>query len=182
MGFLALYGTLIFAAVLLADQANPALGTLSFELKFVSALVSVLGASAAVWYRLSELSQSTELGEVDESAALATRIEALLQADGLYRHRDLKVADLANRLGVPDYKVTKAITGALGQPNFNRLVNGYRIAYAKTVLENPERRLHSVLSIALESGFSSIGPFNKAFKEQVGQSPGRYRERVLAAL
>ena len=37
-----------------------------------------------------------------------------------------------------------------------------------------------VLSIALESGFQSIGPFNRAFKAATGLTPTEFRREQLA--
>ena len=39
----------------------------------------------------------------------------------------------------------------------------------------------SVISIALDSGFRNVSYFNRAFKEQFGLPPGRYREQVRQA-
>ena len=36
----------------------------------------------------------------------------------------------------------------------------------------------SVLSVALDSGFRNVSYFNRAFKEQFGLSPGKYREQI----
>jgi AraC-like DNA-binding protein len=33
-----------------------------------------------------------------------------------------------------------------------------------------------VLSIALEVGYGSIGPFNRAFKARMGMTPSRFRK------
>ena len=85
----------------------------------------------------------------------------------------LKVLDLSSALGEPEFKVSQCITGVMGYQNFNRLVNAYRIEQAKTALrENRERQ---ILTIALDCGFNSIGPFNRAFKEEAGMTPRQYR-------
>ena len=38
----------------------------------------------------------------------------------------------------------------------------------------------SVLSVGMASGFNSQSSFYVAFKEQVGEVPGAYRQRMLA--
>ncbi len=42
-------------------------------------------------------------------------------------------------------------------------------------LHAPDSADLSILEIALDSGFASIGPFNRAFKEMTGQTPRAFR-------
>jgi len=48
------------------------------------------------------------------------------------------------------------------------------------VLADPARRDRPVLTVALEAGFQSIGPFNRAFKAATGLTPTEYRREKLA--
>lgn len=106
---------------------------------------------------------------------LAERIRAGLEKDQFFATPQLKISDLSAAIGEPDYKVTQCITGAMGYPNFNRLVNAYRIENAKTALRNERNNDRQILAIALECGFNSIGPFNRAFKQEVGMTPREFR-------
>jgi len=38
-----------------------------------------------------------------------------------------------------------------------------------------------VLTIALDLGYGSLGPFNRAFKEMTGMTPTAYREKTIPA-
>lgn len=108
-----------------------------------------------------------------ETRQLAARLDAMVQAEALYLNGDLKVADLARKLQVPDYKITRAITGALGAANFNQYINRFRIKFAQDLItEDPAR---SILIVAFDSGFASLGPFNRAFKMMTGQTPRAWR-------
>ena len=40
-----------------------------------------------------------------------------------------------------------------------------------SIAEREKRAFH----IALDSGFASLGPFNRAFKDMTGQTPRQYR-------
>jgi AraC-like DNA-binding protein len=51
---------------------------------------------------------------------------------------------------------------------------------ACAVLADPARADVPVLTIAHESGFASLGPFNRAFRDITGQSPSEYRAAALA--
>ena len=111
---------------------------------------------------------------------LAQTLQRLMVAERAYRTEDLTVASLAARLAVPEYRLRRLINQRLGHRNFNAYVNGFRLDEARTVLADPAQRELPVLSIALEAGFQSIGPFNRAFKGATGLTPTEYRREKLA--
>lgn len=114
-----------------------------------------------------------------EENRLAAAILRLLEVDAVHLDAELKVADLARRLDSPEHRVSRAITHGLGERNFNRLVNRYRIRHACRLLDQSASM--SVLDISLASGFASLGPFNRAFREATGMTPSAYRRRREAA-
>ena len=112
--------------------------------------------------------------------ALAEALQRLMNEERAYRAEDLSIAGLAARLGTPEYRLRRLINQRLGHRNFNAFVNGFRLEEARTALADPARRSLPVLSIALEAGFQSIGPFNRAFKAATGLTPTEYRREKLA--
>jgi AraC-like DNA-binding protein len=108
-----------------------------------------------------------------EDLALAAAIRRVLEQQALYREPELKVADLAAAVGSVEHKVSRAITQGLGERNFNQLVNRYRIEYACRQLASHEGK--TVLEISLDSGFGSLGPFNRAFNAATGLTPTAWR-------
>lgn len=176
------YGALVLVSVILLGQNG--LGVFSTALvQQISAMLALTGATAAVAYRLREplhvesLVRKPRASAVPD-AALAAKIMRLIEIEHIYTRADLKVADLAHLTGEPDYKVTQCITGALGFANFNRLINHHRIARAKEMLADTTLRERPILVVALECGFGSVGPFNRAFKDAVGATPRAFRERA----
>ncbi|MFM2399553.1 MAG: hypothetical protein RL341_1710 [Pseudomonadota bacterium] len=111
--------------------------------------------------------------------ALLTRLSTLMTEGRAYRLENLTVASLASKLGVAEYRLRRAINGRLGHRNFNAYINGLRLEEAKQALADPARRDLPVLTIALESGFQSIGPFNRAFKAATGRTPTEFRQEQL---
>ncbi|MFU1682378.1 helix-turn-helix domain-containing protein [Phaeobacter piscinae] len=67
----------------------------------------------------------------------------------------------------------------LGFRNFPSFVNSYRIEQAKHILTDPMRSDYPIQSVAYDVGFSSIGPFNRAFRSLQGMSPTEFRKRSL---
>ena len=110
-----------------------------------------------------------------EDADFAARIDRLVRAEALYLSAEIKVADLAARLQEPEYKVSRAIALALGSANFSQYINRFRIEHASRLLADPAQARTPILNIALDSGFASPGPFNRAFKAAHGVTPREYR-------
>ncbi|WP_326543940.1 AraC family transcriptional regulator [Pseudorhodoferax sp.] len=108
---------------------------------------------------------------------LAAALQHCMQERRAYREEGLTLAALATRLAVPEYRLRRLINGQLGQRNFNAYVNGLRLAEAQQRLIDPAEHAVPMLSIALDVGFGSIGPFNRAFKARTGLTPTEYRRR-----
>ena len=102
-------------------------------------------------------------------------LERAMTVDRVYRQDGLTIAQLAERLGMPEYRLRRLINQALGYRNFNSFLNFYRIADAKAALADPAQAEVPVLTIALDAGFSSLGPFNRAFKADTGMTPSEFR-------
>jgi AraC-like DNA-binding protein len=109
-------------------------------------------------------------------ARLLTRLQRLMEAERVYRLEGLTIGSLAARAGAPEYAVRRLINGRLGYRNFNAWVNEWRLADAKAALLDPAQREVPISTIALDAGFSSLGPFNRAFKATEGVTPSDFRE------
>jgi AraC-like DNA-binding protein len=108
-------------------------------------------------------------------AALIAALERLMGTERAYRQDGLTIGALAGQLGVPEYKLRRTINQGLGYRNFNAFLNRYRIAEVKAALADPARAPVPVLTLALDAGFQSIGPFNRAFKAETGLTPTEFR-------
>jgi AraC-like DNA-binding protein len=111
---------------------------------------------------------------------LASELDAHMRERKAYRAEGLTIAGLARDLGVPEYRLRRVINGQLGHRNFNAYVNGFRLDEACAALADPARASIPVLTIALEAGFQSIGPFNRAFKAATGDTPTAFRRKDRA--
>ena len=58
-------------------------------------------------------------------------------------------------------------------------LNQYRINDACETLSDPTQVKKTILEIAYELGYQSIGPFNKAFKDLKGLTPTAYRKNQI---
>jgi AraC-like DNA-binding protein len=107
--------------------------------------------------------------------ALLDALRRLMEEDKIYREEGFSIAVLAARLGTPEYRLRHLINQRLGHRNFSSFVNSYRLAEAKAALADPSQKEVPILTIALDTGFQSIGPFNRAFKAETGMTPSEFR-------
>ena len=116
--------------------------------------------------------------EADDTLLLA-RLDVEMRRERLYRQDGLTITAVAARLGVPEYRLRRAINQGLGARNFNAYLNGFRLGEAREALADPAQRDVPVLTIALDAGFGSVAPFNRAFRESAGCTPSEFRTRAL---
>jgi AraC-like DNA-binding protein len=121
--------------------------------------------------------------EVERSAvapALLRRLDNLMTVERVYRQEGLSIGRLAAMLDLPEHRLREVINEGLGHRNFNAFLNSYRIDDARTALSDESQRDVPVLTIAMDAGFQSIGPFNRAFKAATGMTPTEFRRDALA--
>lgn len=110
---------------------------------------------------------------------LLTKLKASMKED-IWREEGLTIRKLAETIDAPEHRLRKVINQGLGYRNFAAFVNEHRIGAACEVLADPIKADVPVLTIAYEVGYASLGPFNRAFKEIVGESPTEYRKRSFS--
>ncbi len=116
--------------------------------------------------------------EAADAAADRKLVDALLRSmadERIYRHDNITIGTLAARLKTPEYKLRRLINQQLGYRNFNVFLNNHRIEEAKAALADPSQAEVPVITIAMDAGFQSLGPFNRAFKATTGVTPTQYR-------
>jgi AraC-like DNA-binding protein len=106
---------------------------------------------------------------------LIDALTRLMAADRAYRDEKMTIGTLALRLAVPEYRLRRLINQRLGYRNFNVFLNDHRIAEVKAALSDPTQAEVPVITMAMDAGFQSLGPFNRAFKATTGVTPSEYR-------
>jgi AraC-like DNA-binding protein len=120
----------------------------------------------------------------DSRAADQKLVDALMRLmadERIYRHENVTIGTLATRLGIPEYRLRRLINQRLGYRNFNVFLNNHRIEEAKAALADPTQAEVPVITIAMDAGFQSLGPFNRAFKATTGVTPSEYRRLKATA-
>ena len=112
-------------------------------------------------------------------AGLRGRLIMVMESDKAYAEPSLTIRTLAERLQTPEHRLRALINQGLGHRNFSAFINAYRIAAAKAALADPEEARTPVLTIAMDTGFGSLAPFNRAFKAAEGVTPTEFRRAAL---
>lgn len=112
---------------------------------------------------------------------LAQRLRTVMADERAYRAEGFTIAALAARLGEPEYRVRRAINGEMGFRNFTAFLNGFRLDEVRAALADPAQREVPILTIAIDAGFGSLGPFNRAFRDAEGMTPSEFRAAALGA-
>ena len=112
---------------------------------------------------------------------LARRLRAVMAEERAYRAEGFSIAMLAARLGEPEYRVRRAINGEMGFRNFTAFLNSFRLDEVRGALADRAQREVPILTIALDAGFGSLGPFNRAFRDAEAMTPSENRARALEA-
>lgn len=181
MIFSAGYVALLAIAVIWVDgaPAGAAPAHWKMAIKSFCAACALLGMAYAIWYRhrhpLAAPRPDRRRDRPAVEGGLAASVRTLMVHEALHSRQSLKVADVARRLGEPEYRITQCITGPLGFRNFNQMANYFRVEEAKRRLADAAYDHLPILTIAYDCGFASIGPFNRAFKAETGLTPQQFR-------
>jgi AraC-like DNA-binding protein len=125
------------------------------------------------WIAAVDAPPAVALSRLEQS--VLDRLNRRFVAERLYAREALTITQLASLLDTQEHVLRRVINHGLGFRNFNDFLHTHRLQEAGARLADPQLRRIPVLTIALEVGYGSIGPFNRAFKERFGATPTEYR-------
>lgn len=188
--FMASFGTAVFStAVIARGLFSEAMLEVIFPWFVVCAALQILITTQIiiVWQQRhavsikvakttpANTSNSNVENIIENDPELINGINQVLHQQQLYLQANLKMLDIAQRLNVPEYRISRVLRHHFNARNFNQFINSLRVQHAKKLLTSSSSQHWTVLVIGLESGFASIGPFNRAFKSECGCTPNEYR-------
>jgi AraC-type DNA-binding domain-containing proteins len=176
---------LIVLTTLMERLATPLGYSPFWSIMVIYLFTLVLGLWAILW--LTKL-RPDELGflqaherearpDIQASADYQRLIEYVETSKG-YRQNNLSIGDLAEAINIPAHQLRQLINQGLGYRNYSSFLNHFRLNDVKLALADPEHARTPILTLALEAGFASLAPFNRAFKEAEGMTPTEYRQKI----
>lgn len=103
---------------------------------------------------------------------LKDRLLEFMEKEKPYREAGLTIGKLAQAMDVQEYRLRSVINRVLKFNNFSHFLNKYRIKEAEQLLERTD---DSVFSVGMDTGYTSLSSFHKAFKEKHGVTPKEFR-------
>ena len=141
------------------------------------AVLAVIALGGFMYYKTRKSHESNETPETSKTASaseLMQRLCLLMDEQKPYLNCELKLQDVANMLHTNRTYITDCIKADCSQ-TFTQFVNTYRIDFAKQLLtEHPDKKM---LSVAIESGFTTDVWFFRTFKSITGMTPTEWREQ-----
>jgi len=130
-----------------------------------------LARKAEKWAREADLAKNEQPGQELEIKQMAERIKEYLEESRCYLTPGLKLDDVVTALASNRTYVSKAVNTIA--PNFNALVNEYRIKESVRIMLDDR---HIPLDqVSIDCGFNNRKSFNEAFKNFTGLTPSDFR-------
>lgn len=102
------------------------------------------------------------------------KLELLCKDQHIYTDSTLNREKVAEKLGISAGYVSQIVNTITGD-NFAHYINQYRVEAVKEMISDPEYENYTLLTMGLESGFTSKTTFYNAFKKVTGQTPNEYK-------
>ena len=142
-------------------------------------------------YTLAQVYQNKPLPEVQPISPKATatyvnapsdqevheKLLSLFEKKELYLVSKLGLKDLADELGESTHTISRVLN-SIEQKSFYEFVNIHRVEHLKRLLEDPQNRAFTILSMGLDSGFNSKASINRIFKNITGLTPKQYLDQT----
>ncbi|MFB2863444.1 helix-turn-helix domain-containing protein [Aeromonas sp. MdU4] len=109
---------------------------------------------------------------------IVTRLDRLMQEKSCYLDPELTLAALSRKLCIPAKQISIAVNRVHHQ-NISRVINDYRIEYAKRALLSSDE---SITQIMMNSGFQTKSNFNREFSRITGMTPTLFRKQQGCAI
>ncbi|MBQ6964399.1 MAG: AraC family transcriptional regulator [Bacteroidaceae bacterium] len=106
------------------------------------------------------------------------KIDDFLIREKRYRDPKFSANQLAEMLGVADYKLSRIMKDAYGM-SYSEVVHTYRIQEAMHHLKNRRLSPYTVDDIGEMVGFKNRQSFFDAFKRITGTTPEKYRKSTI---
>lgn len=167
-----LSGIILFLSGWLSSPATPVVNLVSISYFFLFFFAIFYNTITNKPYN-EEVKPKPALLSNADMHLLMKRIEELVAENKMYLEPELTLQQIAAALNEKERNISQTIN-TIQHRNLNDYLNSLRIEHAcKLLLINKEK---PVFEVMYESGFSTKGTFNLAFKKVTGKTPTQYRE------
>ncbi|EZH73348.1 hypothetical protein ATO12_20320 [Aquimarina atlantica] len=121
--------------------------------------------------------ENISIVEPDELENIITRLNTILESEKLYLQTDITQKILSKKLNINNQVFNEALKnkGIL----LSEIINNYRINHFISKLQSNQDEIHTLTSLAEDSGFKSRATFYRIFKKHMNMSPTEYKEQII---
>ncbi|AZA84358.1 AraC family transcriptional regulator [Chryseobacterium lactis] len=145
------------------------------------AVYNFLNNDSVISYPSLQIVQDSTPQEYKESITADNlyfqKLELLCKDQHIYTDSTLNREKVAEKLGISAGYLSQIVNIITGD-NFAHYINQYRVEAVKEMISDPEYDNYNLLTMGLESGFTSKTTFYKAFKKVTGQTPNEYKNTI----
>jgi len=102
------------------------------------------------------------------------KLYTVFRNEKLFITEGIIISQLGEIINEKEYLIRRAINKELGYTNFNSFLNHYRINEARRMTNENQLKELTFQEIAYRLGYQSVATFNRAFKNETGQTPSDY--------
>lgn len=113
----------------------------------------------------------------EQALALTQKLQKILSEEAIYKNPDLKLHDLAKKMGISSHQLSQLLNDNLGK-SFAAYINEYRIDEACQMIASQQSI--KLEAIGYEVGFNSKSTFYTAFKKHKHTTPMLYKEQLVS--
>lgn len=158
-------GLVIFLIMLVLLLHNP-------RILYGYILVHVGEKNKIIEFKQTNYTAKPQGGQNEAEIDFIQSIQNYMTHEKPFLNSSFCVMDLANSFKIPIHKCSALINTYIGK-NFRDWINQYRIEYFIETYPQKSQKL-TIDAIAIESGFSSMTTFYRAFKKETGKMPLNY--------
>ncbi len=112
-----------------------------------------------------------------ECAKIAKQAKTLLQETKLYTDPDLKIATIAEKIGVSSHKLSYVFSQYLHTSYYDYIYE-FRVEEFKRLAQADKKQAYTLVALSEKAGFNSRATFFRAFKKFEGVTPGDYLRQL----
>lgn len=115
-----------------------------------------------------------------EALALQQRLDSLMLNEKIFLKNNLTLAEVAEHLQTSPNNLSWLLNQVY-KTTFYDFINQHRVQEFVRKVENKEHLKHTILALSMDVGFNSKSTFNKAFKQNMKDTPSNFIKKHRAA-
>lgn len=116
----------------------------------------------------------------EEARLLQAKLDSLMLNEGVHLQSNLTLAEVSEKINTSTNNLSWLLNNRY-QTTFYDFINGYRVKEFVKKVANEEHLQHTILALSLDAGFNSKSTFNKAFKNEMNETPSNFIKKHRAA-